>query len=406
MTVSRTKLSFSNGQYDLAALLEMPAIKPKAFALFAHCFTCGKDVVAASRISAALAAKGYAVLRFDFTGLGGSDGDFANSNFSSNVADLVAAADFLRQQYQAPSLLIGHSLGGRAVLSAANAIPETRAVVTLGAPADPAHVSKQFACDLERIEKDGEANVSLAGRPFTIKKQFLDDIQQNNKDIEQLKAALLVMHSPLDNVVSIEQAEKIYKRAKHPKSFVTLDSADHLLTDKADAAYAADVIAAWAARYLPKPADPFVGLPIPASGQIGVYEYNHRFTRTVLADKQHWLADEPAHVGGDELGPDPYEHLLAALGACTSMTVRMYANRKGLDLQDVQVLLEHSRQHGEDCQHCDDQHAKVEVLARKVKITGDLTPEQRQRLLEIADLCPVHKTLSGKIVITTEPWED
>ncbi|MCL2915383.1 alpha/beta fold hydrolase [Shewanella corallii] len=400
------QVKFPSGSLMLAGSLETPDTEPKGYALFAHCFTCGKSSVAASRISRALVEKGFAVFRFDFTGLGGSEGDFANSNFSSNVDDLVAAADFMRSEYQAPALLVGHSLGGRAVLSAAARISEVQAVATLGAPADPDHVSKQFACDLERIEKEGEANVSLAGRPFTIKKQFLEDIRQDNRDIEQLKAALLVMHSPVDNVVSIAQAEKIYTRAKHPKSFVTLDSADHLLTNKNDAIYVAEVIAAWAARYLPDSAQGSKQYPKTASGEVAVYEYNHKFTRTLVCDKHQWIADEPAGVGGDELGPDPYEHLLAALGACTSMTVRMYANRKGLDLQDVQVLLEHSRQHGEDCQHCDDQHAKVEVLARKVKVTGDLTPEQRQRLLEIADLCPVHKTLSGKIVITTVPWED
>ncbi|MCL1039928.1 alpha/beta fold hydrolase [Shewanella submarina] len=400
------QVKFPSGSLMLAGSLETPDTEPKGYALFAHCFTCGKSSVAASRISRALVEKGFAVFRFDFTGLGGSEGDFANSNFSSNVDDLVAAADFMRSEYQAPALLVGHSLGGRAVLSAAARISEVQAVATLGAPADPDHVSKQFACDLERIEKEGEANVSLAGRPFTIKKQFLEDIRQDNRDIEQLKAALLVMHSPVDSVVSIAQAEKIYTRAKHPKSFVTLDSADHLLTNKNDAIYVAEVIAAWAARYLPVSAESSKQYPKTAAGEVAVYEYNHKFTRTLVCDKHQWLADEPARVGGDELGPDPYEHLLAALGACTSMTVRMYANRKGLDLQDVQVLLEHSRQHGEDCQHCDDQHAKVEVLARKVKVTGELTPEQRQRLLEIADLCPVHKTLSGKIVITTVPWED
>lgn len=399
-------VKFPSGSLMLAGMLETPDSPPRGYALFAHCFTCGKSSIAASRIARALVGKGYAVLRFDFTGLGGSDGDFANSNFSSNVDDLVAAADFLRTEYQAPALLVGHSLGGRAVLSAAHRIPEVKAVATLGAPADPDHVSKQFACELDRIEQEGEANVSLAGRPFTIKKQFLEDIRQDNRDIEQLKAALLVMHSPLDTVVSIEQAEKIYTRAKHPKSFVSLDSADHLLTHKNDAIYVADVIAAWAVRYLPAAEATVNQYPKASSGEVMVYEYNHRFTRTLVCDQHQWLADEPAKVGGDEMGPDPYEHLLAALGACTSMTLRMYANRKGLDLQDVQVQLSHSREHGEDCQHCDEQNAKVEVLARRVKVTGNLTDEQRVRLLEIADLCPVHKTLSGKLVITTEAWED
>ncbi|BDM64871.1 osmotically inducible protein C [Shewanella sp. NFH-SH190041] len=399
------QVSFPSGELMLSGLLEQPSSPPQGVALFAHCFTCGKSSVAASRISKALVEKGFAVLRFDFTGLGSSDGDFANSNFSSNVADLVAAADYLRKEYQAPSLLVGHSLGGRAVLSAAGQIPEVTAVVTIGAPADPDHVSKQFAADVAEIEQQGEAHVSLAGRPFTIKKQFLDDIRQENRDIEQLKAALLVMHSPVDNLVSIAQAEKIYQRAKHPKSFVSLDNANHLLTNKDDAIYVASVIAAWASRYLPlkQMAESTTPLVKPAAGQVAVYEYNHKFARTIVTDDQQWLADEPRKVGGDELGPDPYEMLLASLGACTSMTLRMYANRKGLDLQDVTVTLQHSRQHGEDCRDCDQADSRVEVLARKVRLIGNLTDAQRQRLLEIADLCPVHKTLSGRLNITTEP---
>ncbi|OEE73993.1 osmotically inducible protein C [Enterovibrio norvegicus FF-162] len=401
MAGKRSKVTFVSGNNILAGMLETPEHTARGYALFAHCFTCGKDVAAASRISRALVNIGFAVLRFDFTGLGGSDGDFANTNFSSNVNDLVAAGDFLREHYQAPLLLIGHSLGGRAVLSAAQRIPEVSAVATIGAPADAEHVVKQFSADVEKIDADGEAEVSLAGRPFTIKKQFLDDIRTENDDIESLRVPLLVMHSPIDSVVSIKEAEKIYLRAKHPKSFVTLDTADHLLTNKDDAQYVAELIAAWSHRYID------LASPIKESstsikrGEVLVTEHNKQFTRTIQTDHHQWFADEPVDFGGDNLGPDPYEHLLAGLGACTSMTLRMYANRKNLPLDDVKVTLSHSRQYGDDCEHCDDEHSKVEVLAREIALFGNLTDDERQRLLEIADKCPVHKTLESKIVITT-----
>ncbi|MBE1274957.1 bifunctional alpha/beta hydrolase/OsmC family protein [Enterovibrio baiacu] len=401
MTGKRNKVTFTSGGLELAGLLETPEQNVRGYALFAHCFTCGKDVAAASRISRALVNIGFAVFRFDFTGLGGSDGDFENTNFSSNVDDLVAAADFLRDNYEAPLLLIGHSLGGRAVLSAAHRIPEVSAVATIGAPADAEHVSKQFAAHVENIDAEGQAEVSLAGRPFTIKKQFLDDIRAENDDIENLRVPLLVMHSPIDSIVLIKEAEKIYTRAKHPKSFVTLDTADHLLTNKDDAQYVAELIAAWSQRYIDK-ASPIKEAEAGVTrGEVLVSEHNKAFTRTIQTDHHQWFADEPIDFGGDNLGPDPYEHVLAGLGACTSMTIRMYANRKKLPLDDVKVTLSHSRQHGADCEHCDEEHSKVEVLARTIELVGDLTDEQRQRLLEIADKCPVHKTLESKIVITT-----
>ena len=402
MPARRSKIEFNSHGHKLAGLLESPTGGVSHFALFAHCFTCGKDIAAASRIARALVAKGVAVMRFDFTGLGNSDGDFANTNFSSNVADLVAAADFMRQQYRAPALLVGHSLGGAAVLNAAHRIAECKAVVTIGAPADASHVSKQFACDLDKIAQQGEAEVLLAGRPFTIKKQFLDDIAQSDSaHIAALKPALLVMHSPLDDTVSIAQAEKIYTAAKHPKSFVSLDTADHLLSDKQDAEYVAETIAAWSSRYISE--QPLVAQTqahVPA-GQVLVTEKNANFTRNVFSDSHYWLADEPSKVGGDNLGPDPYEHLLAALGTCTSMTVRMYANRKQWPLEDISVTLSHQRKHGKDCAECDEEHKQIDVLAREISFKGALSDEQRARLLEIADKCPVHKTLLSKIVITT-----
>ncbi|MFT4928379.1 MAG: putative OsmC-like protein/alpha-beta hydrolase superfamily lysophospholipase [Phenylobacterium sp.] len=406
----RIKVQFPSSTTDadeqiilLTGLLEKPQDNVKAYVLFAHCFTCGKDIAAASRIARALVAQGYAVLRFDFTGLGNSDGDFANTNFSSNVGDLVAAADFLRSNFQAPSLLIGHSLGGAAVLKAAGHIPESLGVVTIGAPADPDHVIKNFACDYQTIETEGQATVDLGGRAFTIKKQFLDDLrQQDTSYISSLKKALLIFHSPIDATVPIKEAEKIYTNAKHPKSFVSLDQADHLLTAKADAEYVAATIAAWAGRYLPEIVQTTAQVESAVNGgNVVIKERNKAFTREVYSDSHFWLADEPSKVGGDNLGPDPYEHLLASLGTCTSMTLRMYANRKNLPLDDVTVELSHSRNHGDDCEQCDDTNPQIEVIHRKVTLKGDLTDAQKQRLLEIADKCPVHKTLHNKLVVTS-----
>lgn len=398
----RTKLEFTGHAGDkLAALLEHPSHKPASFALFAHCFSCGKDIAAASRISRALVAQGIAVLRFDFTGLGNSDGDFSNTNFSSNVADLIKAADFLRDRYEAPALLMGHSLGGTAALAAASSIPELKAVATLGAPAAPAHVIKQFAEHTDEIMAAGRAEVDLGGRPFVIKDQFIKDVSEAEvtSTLGDLRKALLVMHSPVDAVVSINEAERIYVAAKHPKSFVTLDTAEHLLTNKADAEYAASVIAAWAARYVPTESRSRQSEQKVAPGEVVVSEHNQQFTRLVESDEQVWLADEPTNVGGHELGPDPYEHLLAALGTCTSMTMRMYANHKQLNLEDLKVTLRHERIHAEDCEGCDTKPMKLEVISRDIEIQGDLSQTDRDRLMEIADRCPVHRTLTGELRI-------
>ena len=401
----RIKLEFPGTDgLTVAGLLETPESNPHSFVLFAHCFTCGKDVVSASRIARALVARGYAVLRFDFTGLGNSDGDFANSNFSSNVNDLVLAADFLRENYRAPSLLIGHSLGGAAVLAAAHDMKEVKGVVTIGAPADPQHVVKQFDCKIDEINETGVAEVKLAGRSFTVKKQFLDDLadQYQSGKIASLKKALLVFHSPVDATVSIEEAEKIYRSAKHPKSFVSLDNADHLLTRAKDAEYVATTIAAWATRYIDEPGEIEKKTSAVTAGQVMVTERNKQFTRTVISDSHVWLADEPTAVGGADLGPDPYEHLLAALGTCTSMTIRMYANHKKLSLDDVTVTLSHDRQYIDDCEGCEEKPKKIEIINRTVNLKGDLSEQNRQRLLEIADRCPVHRTLKSDLEIRTQ----
>ena len=396
----RQKVSFKSGELELAGQLEQPSGEVKFYALFAHCFTCSKDVAAATRISRALTQQGIAVLRFDFTGLGNSDGDFANSNFSSNIQDLVAAANHLRTHFKAPQLLIGHSLGGAAVLAAAEHIPEVSAITTIGAPSDAQHVTHNFAAHLDEINQSGEAKVCLAGREFTIKKQFIDDIAKyDNSHIGKLKRALLVMHSPIDATVNISEAEKIYAAAKHPKSFISLDNADHLLSNKEDANYAADVIATWANRYVKYEKTPYSAKL--TNGSVLVEEKDHQFTQHVSTKNHTWLADEPTDVGGKNLGPDPYDHLLAGLGACTAMTLRMYASRKELPLEHIKVELNHTRNYNQDCDDCE-KTGNIEAITRKITLQGDLTDAQRNRLLEIADKCPVHKTLHNSPLMVSE----
>ena len=404
----REKLSATNDQGEaLAALLERPAAKPRAYALFAHCFTCSKDIAAASRISRALALHGIATVRFDFTGLGNSEGDFANSNFSSNVADLLSVADAMRESGQAPSLLVGHSLGGAAVLSAAGQIPECVAVATIGAPSDPGHVAHLFAGSIDEIEQAGEAEVNLAGRRFNIKKQFLTDIasQTLSARVHELRRALMVFHSPVDEIVGIDNAAAIYQAALHPKSFVSLDRADHLLSRREDSEYVAATLAAWADRYLPRrddagSTDDPTDAPL-APGEVLVREIDGSFAQEVRTDQHALRADEPASVGGTASGPSPYEYLLAALGACTSMTLRMYAKRKQIALERVSVKLSHSKIHASDCADCETRDGKLDLIEREIEIAGDLDPEQRERLMQIADLCPVHRTLHSEVSVVT-----
>lgn len=390
---------------QLSASLELPARRPKAFALFAHCFTCGKDSVAAARISRALTEHGIAVLRFDFTGLGNSEGDFANTNFSSNVEDLVAAAAYLRQHHQAPALLIGHSLGGAAVLAAARDIPESVAVATLAAPAEPDHVLQQFGTSSrDEISRTGEAVVSLAGRPFNIKRQFLDDLQDNRIDdsIANLGKALLVMHSPLDTQVGVDSASRIFLHAKHPKSFISLDKANHLLTRREDAEYAATVLAAWASHYLPMESVQ----PLPAGVVEVAASGTGKFTQVVRSGRHVLAADEPTDVGGDDTGPGPYDYLLAGLGACTSMTLRLYADRKQIPLQGVSVRLQHARVHATDCDDCETTDGHIDEITRTLELSGELSEAQQADLLRIADRCPVHRTLENEIKVRTSLFSE
>ncbi|MEO0481736.1 MAG: bifunctional alpha/beta hydrolase/OsmC family protein [Planctomycetota bacterium] len=399
------KVEFQNAEgQTLAGRLELPPGPTRAVALFAHCFTCSKDVAAASRISRALAQKGYAVLRFDFTGLGGSDGDFANTNFSSNVEDLIAASSWLEQNHEAPALLVGHSLGGAAVLTAAPQLPSVQAVATIGAPSEPSHVEHLFCEARPEIELRGEAEVQLAGRNFRIKKQFLDDLseQRLGQILPKLDKAVLILHSPQDETVSVDHARKLYVALRHPKSFISLDGADHLLTRRDDGLYVAELIASWAERYLPPLEQPKAASAL-ADGEVLVEEDDPAaFRQRITVGPHQLIGDEPPKVGGQDQGPDPYEYLLSALGTCTAMTVRMYARRKQWPLEHVSVRLRHHREYREDCDSCDDPKARIDVIDRHLKLVGDqLDDEQRARLLEIADRCPVHRTLENEKQIRT-----
>lgn len=397
------RITFEGAQgAPLAARLDMPEGPHLATALFAHCFSCSKDIVAARRIAQRLAAEGIAVLRFDFTGLGHSGGEFSNTTFTSNVGDLVQAAAYLEARGMAPALLIGHSLGGAAVLQAAERIDSARAVVTIGAPADPGHVIHAFAEALDEIEREGSAEVMLGGRPFRIGQEFVRDVTQASllPAIRNLRKALLVLHAPLDSVVGIENATEIFTAARHPKSFITLDDADHLITRAADAEYAAEVIAAWAGRYLAlRPPAPPPGTPE------GIVRSSEADPGGFLQDitggpRHHTVADEPLAYGGTDRGMSPYGFLAAALAACTSMTIRMYARRKAWPLDHVHVDVSHRKVHAQDSDLTGPN--RIDAFTREIHLEGDLTTDQRARLLEIADRCPVHKTLeAGARVETT-----
>jgi uncharacterized OsmC-like protein/fermentation-respiration switch protein FrsA (DUF1100 family) len=400
--VERFEFVGSGGQ-TLSARLHLPAVEPIACAVFAHCFTCSKDSRAATHISSALAEKGIATLRFDFTGLGESEGDFDNTTFSHNVADIAAAVKALREAYHAPALLIGHSLGGTAVLAAAGQIPEVVGVATIGAPFEPKHVARLFEASLDEIESNGQVDVKLGGRPFTIRKSFLEDLHKhcNAEQIGKLKKALVVFHSPQDNLVSIDNAGLIFKAARHPKSFVSLDGADHLLGRPSDSRYVADVLAAWASRYLPE--QPAAEIPEDTrEGEVVVEGKTTGFLQRIQARHLTFAADEPLDKGGTNLGPNPYELLLAGLGACTSMTLRMYAGRKEWPLEAVRVTLRHDRIHAQDCEDCDKDDGVIDVIDKKLELEGDLSEEQRERLLDIAAKCPVHRTLLNEIKIRSE----
>lgn len=397
------KFPGANGA-PLAARLDLPGAQaPHAYVLFAHCFTCSKDTKASLLIAEALADAGLATLRFDFTGLGGSEGDFANTDFSSNVADLVAAARWLESEHRAPSLLVGHSFGGAAVLAAAAQIPSVTAVATINAPSDPAHLEKLFKGHEDEIRTKGAAQVDLAGRPFTIRREFLEDIaaQKIMQAVAGLKRALLVMHAPADATVSIDHASAIFLAARHPKSFISLDTADHLLTRREDARYAATVLAAWASRYLPMAPMTAVASQGPRDTVFVTETRLGKLQQQVAIGPHRLLADEPVDAGGMDSGPTPYDLVVAGLGACTAMTVRLYADGKGIPLERVSVALMHKKTYASDCAECETREGKIDRIERVITLEGELDDAARAKLLEIANKCPVHRTLHAEMWIPT-----
>ncbi len=397
MKRSKLKIPNSKGQI-LNAFLELPANqKPDFFAIFAHCFTCTSSLSAVKNISRTLTNYGFGVVRFDFTGLGKSEGEFHESHFSANVADLIAVSEYMNTNFEAPSLLVGHSLGGAAVLTAAAELTSVKAIATIGAPADVEHVTHLFSHGIHEVEQKGEVNVNIGGRPFKINKEFVDNFTKTDLPsiVKELRKPILILHSPIDTVVGIKNAEKIYHNAHHPKSFVTLDNADHLLTNPEDSKYAGNVIGAWVQRYFPKKAR--VNLDTAqeqALGHLNLLEDN--FTTKIQTNNHSLIADEPASVGGDDFGPSPFDYLNAALIACTTMTLKMYANRKQWDLQEVFVYVTRVKKSSEELGITSEGINRHDHFTKKIKLVGNLDEKQRTRLLEIAAKCPVHKTLANK----------
>ncbi len=400
----RENITFVNRENTkISGILHSKNTRPiLAYAIFAHCFTCSKNINSAVNIAEELAEQGIATLRFDFTGLGSSGGNFTNTNFSSNVQDIIDAAEFLKSEYKAPELLVGHSLGGTAILAAAAHIDSAKAVATLGSPATPEHVLHHLHAKMHEIKEHGEAEVLLAGRTFTFNQDFIDDATSYEIDVRHLNKALLVMHSPTDSTVSVDEAATIYQQALHPKSFISLENADHLLSQASDSIYASKVLAAWAMRYITTPQTQADKLPTQDKKVVVSSDTSKGFLSVINANGHHLLADEPLSLGGTNFGSSPYDLLSAALGTCTTMTLNMYARHKKLPLDNVTVVVEHGKQHAEDCVDCERSPQKVDVFTRSIELRGDLTEQERQRMLQIADRCPVHQTLHNEVrVIST-----
>ncbi|AUP80193.1 bifunctional alpha/beta hydrolase/OsmC family protein [Flavivirga eckloniae] len=399
-----SKLQIQNNKgLKLQAYLELPANqKPNYYAIFAHCFTCTSSLSAVKNISRALTNYGFGVVRFDFTGLGRSEGEFAESHFSANVDDLIAVSHYMNSNYEAPSLLVGHSLGGAAVLSAASQLENIKAVATIGAPATVSHVKHLFSHGIEDVREKGEVEVNIGGRPFKIDKDFVEDFDKTDLPtiVKQLRKPLLILHAPTDTVVGIKNAEQLYHNAHHPKSFVTLDNADHLLSNSKDSQYAGNVIGTWVQRYFePKENKMLETKGEQLVGHLNLIEDN--FTTSIQTKNHTMIADEPASIGGDDFGPSPYEYLNAGLVACTAMTLKMYAQRKQWDLQEVFVYVTHSRKHSDDLGLEIEKPTYLDHISKKLKFVGNLDETQKQRLKEIASKCPVHKTIASEVVFNT-----
>jgi len=396
-----TRVTFQSKKgYDLSGVLHEPETGALGvYAILAHCFTCTKSLNTGKNIADTLSKSGISTLRFDFTGLGASKGQFADSSFSTDVADLVSASTYLAENYAPPQLMVGHSLGGTAVLAAGSQIDSLRAIATVGSPSSPEHILHMLENQLDEIESKGEATVKLAGRNFVFKQCFVDDARNYPLDIENLHKPLMVLHAPFDATVSVNEASKIFAQAKHPKNFVSLDKSDHLLMREEDARYVGSIIGSWALRYVERPEVKESAEEVP--GVVVSGETANGFFNVAKARSHQFIIDEPLSYGGTDIGPTPYEYLGTALGSCTSMTLNGYARRKGLDVSEVSVHVTHSRIHAQDCEACEKQDGKVDQFSREITITGNITEEQRQRMLQIADLCPVHKTLESEIHIKT-----
>jgi putative redox protein len=397
------KIEFENAQgYQLSGRLELPADRePHNYAIFAHCFTCSKNFSATRNISRALTLAGYGVLRFDFTGLGDSEGDFGDTNFSGNVEDLMAAIDYLKQHYKAPTLAIGHSLGGAAVIFASAKAESIKAIATVGTPSDTKHVKHLFGDQIEAIVKNGEAVVELSGRPFKIKEQFLRDINEQmlTATLKALRTPILICHSPQDDTVGIDNAEKLYHAAMHPKSFLSLDGADHLLTSKEDSDYVGRVIAGWASKYVDQMEERSLESD---QAVVASLDQESGFTTQIKAGKHDFTADEPVDFGGNDFGPTPYDLVSSGLAACTVMTLQMYAKRKKWNLENVECHVTYGKQHATDCEQCEDSSSKIDTFTRHIKFNATLDESQVKKLLEIADKCPVHRTLHAQAQVVTK----
>lgn len=388
----------------LNASIELPANqKPNYYAIFAHCFTCSSSLSAVRNVSRALTQDGFAVVRFDFTGLGRSEGEFADSHFSANVEDLIDVHNYISQHFEAPSLLVGHSLGGAAVLVAASKIEAVKAVATVGAPASVSHVKHHFSHGIEAVKEKGEVEINIGGRPFKINQDFVEAFDNTDLPliVKNLRKPLLIMHAPFDTIVGIENAEQLYKNAHHPKSFITLDDADHLLMQEKDSQYVGDSIGTWAKRYFPKVENKMLDTQgEQLVGHLNIVEDN--FTTSIQTKNHAFIADEPASIGGSDFGPSPYEYLNAALAACTVMTLKMYAERKQWDLKEVFVYISHSRVHSNDLDISVEKPKFLDHISKKIKFLGNLDTSQKERLKEIASRCPVHKTIASEVIFNTQ----
>lgn len=400
------KVTFTNREgEELVGRLELPIDqRPHNFVVFAHCFTCTKNLIAIRNIARELVREGFGVLRFDFTGLGESEGEFENTNFSGNVDDLVDAANYLKEEYTAPTLIIGHSLGGSAAIFAAEQIPSVKAVAVINSPSNPEHVKNLVKDDIETIRKNGKARVNIGGRDFTLKKQFLDDIKNHplTEVVANFRKSLLILHSPQDRIVGIENAKDLFIAAWHPKSYISLDGMDHMLSGQENSHYVGKVITGWAMRYVSMPK----GETLQSNKQVAArLDNTENFTTYMKLGDHNALADEPTTYGGNNFGPSPYEYLSGALASCTAMTVQMYARRKKWNLENITVHIDHSKEHAVDCENCKSSSAKIDTFTKTIKIEGDLTREQKERLMEIADRCPVHRTLISSVQIISSQIE-